>query len=63
MMKIETKTVLIDTADVFEREIEEVLEYYYAAFIMWATIRFKDDTRTYGVPLFALAIKHKPVFN
>mgnify|MGYP003592719840 CR=1 FL=1 len=63
MKNLKTETVLFDTYDLFEREIDEVLEYYHVALIMWATIRFKDDTWTYSVPLYALAIKHKPVFN
>ena len=62
MMKIETKTVLFDTYDLFEREIDEVIEYFSEGLYMWAIITYKD-TRTYCVPLYAMAIKHKPVFN
>lgn len=60
-MKI--KTVLFDIMDVFECEIEEVIEYYYEGLIQWAVITYKGKPNKYAIPLLALAIKHKPVFN
>ena len=60
-MKI--KTVLFDIMDVFECEIEEVIEYYYEGLIQWAVIKYHGNPSKYTIPLFALAIKHKPVFN
>ena len=64
MMKIETKTVLFDTETVlFESEIDEVIEYYSDGLYMWAIITYKDTPNKYDIPLLALAIKHKPVFN
>ena len=63
-MKIETKTVLFDTCDLFEREIDEVIEYYSDGLFMWANVTYKDTPNKYAaIPLFALAIKHRPVFN
>ena len=51
------KTVLIDvTADVSEREIEEVIEYHYAGLIQWAVVKYKDSTNKYDIPLWALGI-------
>lgn len=62
MKNLKTKTVLFDTSDVFEREIDEVIEYYYGDLLMWAVVKYKDTPSKYAIPLFALAIKHKPVF-
>ena len=60
-MKI--KTVLFDNQDIFEHEIEEVLEYYYEGLIMWAVVRYPGKLIKFRIPLYALAIKNKPVFN
>ena len=51
------KTVLIDTADVFEREIEEVLEYYWTNLIMWALVQYENGDVCI-IPARALAIKN-----
>ena len=61
MKNLKTETVLFDTSELFEREIDEVLEYFYEGLTQWALVRYEDNTRY--VPLFALAIKHRPVFN
>lgn len=64
MMKIETKSkhVLFDASDIFQTPIEEVLGYHYESLFMWAVVRYEDGTM-YTIPLYALAIKHKTVFN
>lgn len=58
-----TETVLFDTSDLFEREIDEVIEYYSEGLYMGAIITYKDTPNKYAIPLLALAIKHRPVFN
>lgn len=63
MKNLKTETVLFDTSDLFEREIDEVIEYYSEGVFMWAIVKYKDSPNKYAIPLFALAIKHKPVFN
>lgn len=54
---MKTKTVLFDTMDLFERKIEEVIEYYYEDFIQWAIIKYYGSTNKYAVPLYCLGIK------
>lgn len=63
-MKIETKTktVLFDASDIFQTPIEEVLGYHYEGLFMWAVVRYEDGTM-YTIPLYALAIKNRTVFN
>lgn len=63
MKNLKTETVLFDTSDLFEREIDEVIEYYNKRLFMWAIVTYKDNRNMYAIPLSSLAIKHKPVFN
>ena len=56
MMKI--KTVLFDDADIFQTEIEEVLEYFCDGMITWAVAQYGDGN-VYTIPLYALAIRLK----
>ena len=47
----------------FERKIEEVIEYYYEDFIQWAVIKYYGNPNKYAVPLFALGVKRVPLFG
>lgn len=59
---MKTKTVLFDKADIYKCEIDEVLGYYGRLF-MWAVVSYKDSPKRYSIPLYALAIERRPVFN
>ena len=60
---MKTKTVLFDITDLFECEIEEVIEYYCGGATKWAVIKYRGNTRMYAIPLFALGIKRVPLFS
>ena len=59
---MKTKTALFDDADIFHTEIEEVLEYFCDGMLTWALVQYASG-KVYAVPLYGLAIKHRPVFN
>ena len=57
------KTVLIDKSDLFERKIEEVIEYRYRGLTRWAVVKYEDSTNKYDIPLWALGIRNVPLFG
>ena len=57
------KIVVIDIMDLFQCEVEEVIEYYYEGLTQWAVIKYYGNTSKYAVPLFALRIKRVPLFG
>ena len=60
---MKNKTVLIDTTNLFDGKIEEVIEYYYEDLIQWAVIKYYGNTNKYAVPLYSLGIKRVPLFG
>lgn len=54
------KTVLIDKY-LFERKIEEVIEYRYRGLTRWAVVKYEDSTNKYDIPLWALRIRRRVV--
>ena len=57
------KTVLFDIMDLFECEIEEVIEYYYEGLTKWAVIKYRGNTSMYAIPLYCLGVKRVPLFG